>query len=192
MQRESTFSFFCSSKDETESLERRNGNLTSLWKLVVPKLMDGPKGSRSWSWSEELFFSGDFLFLLYCEGRRNLVDLMVIVAKVCPTMSTQAHPETRRFTRGLGKPGTAAELRQSVSEVVRTSVVVVSTHLFSAQPTLLNLCRPVRGFWLPLANSLKVNLLFQLIEETYMTFRPTWQLQKVFFFHSFFLISAIL
>uniref|UniRef100_A0A3Q2C9C9 Uncharacterized protein n=1 Tax=Cyprinodon variegatus TaxID=28743 RepID=A0A3Q2C9C9_CYPVA len=33
-----------------------------------------------------------------------------------------AHPETRKFTRGLSKPGTAAELRQSVSEVVRTSV----------------------------------------------------------------------
>ncbi|XP_048389277.2 dedicator of cytokinesis protein 9 isoform X11 [Stegostoma tigrinum] len=32
--------------------------------------------------------------------------------------------ETRRFTRGLSKPGTAAELRQSVSEVVRTSVFV--------------------------------------------------------------------
>lgn len=59
---------------------------------------------------------------------------MVIVAKVCPTMSTPAHPETRRFTRGLGKPGTAAELRQSVSEVVRTSVVLVSTHTFS-RPT---------------------------------------------------------
>uniref|UniRef100_A0A669BT02 Dedicator of cytokinesis 9 n=1 Tax=Oreochromis niloticus TaxID=8128 RepID=A0A669BT02_ORENI len=29
-----------------------------------------------------------------------------------------------KFTRGLGKPGTAAELRQSVSEVVRTSVLV--------------------------------------------------------------------
>uniref|UniRef100_A0A665XCT1 Dedicator of cytokinesis 9 n=1 Tax=Echeneis naucrates TaxID=173247 RepID=A0A665XCT1_ECHNA len=40
-------------------------------------------------------------------------------------MSTPAHPETRKFTRGLGKPGTAAELRQSVSEVVRTSVLVV-------------------------------------------------------------------
>uniref|UniRef100_A0A8C4IA43 Dedicator of cytokinesis 9 n=1 Tax=Dicentrarchus labrax TaxID=13489 RepID=A0A8C4IA43_DICLA len=40
-------------------------------------------------------------------------------------MATPAHPETRRFTRGLGKPGTAAELRQSVSEVVRTSVLVV-------------------------------------------------------------------
>uniref|UniRef100_A0A3B1J9U2 Uncharacterized protein n=1 Tax=Astyanax mexicanus TaxID=7994 RepID=A0A3B1J9U2_ASTMX len=34
-------------------------------------------------------------------------------------------PETRKFTRGLSKPGTAAELRQSVSEVVRTSVLVV-------------------------------------------------------------------
>uniref|UniRef100_A0A672JMT7 Dedicator of cytokinesis 9 n=1 Tax=Salarias fasciatus TaxID=181472 RepID=A0A672JMT7_SALFA len=32
---------------------------------------------------------------------------------------------TRKFTRGLGKPGTAAELRQSVSEVVRTSVLIV-------------------------------------------------------------------
>ncbi|KAA8588108.1 hypothetical protein FQN60_001302 [Etheostoma spectabile] len=39
-------------------------------------------------------------------------------------MATPMHPETRRFTRGLGKPGTAAELRQSVSEVVRTSVLV--------------------------------------------------------------------
>uniref|UniRef100_A0A8C1ZV70 Dedicator of cytokinesis 9 n=1 Tax=Cyprinus carpio TaxID=7962 RepID=A0A8C1ZV70_CYPCA len=33
--------------------------------------------------------------------------------------------DTRKFTRGLGKPGTAAELRQSVSEAVRTSVLVV-------------------------------------------------------------------
>ncbi|XP_054644016.1 dedicator of cytokinesis protein 9 isoform X4 [Dunckerocampus dactyliophorus] len=40
-------------------------------------------------------------------------------------MSTPAQPETRKFTRGLGKPGTAAELRQSVSEVVRTSVLLV-------------------------------------------------------------------
>uniref|UniRef100_A0A8C1TI18 Dedicator of cytokinesis 9 n=1 Tax=Cyprinus carpio TaxID=7962 RepID=A0A8C1TI18_CYPCA len=31
---------------------------------------------------------------------------------------------TRKFTRGLSKPGTAAELRQSVSEAVRTSVLV--------------------------------------------------------------------
>uniref|UniRef100_A0A3Q2XNI0 Uncharacterized protein n=1 Tax=Hippocampus comes TaxID=109280 RepID=A0A3Q2XNI0_HIPCM len=44
-------------------------------------------------------------------------------------MSTLAQPETRKFTRGLGKPGTAAELRQSVSEVVRTSVLVVREHL---------------------------------------------------------------
>lgn len=34
--------------------------------------------------------------------------------------------ETRKFTRGLSKPGTAAELRQSVSEVVRGSVLLVS------------------------------------------------------------------
>ncbi|KAM6958211.1 dedicator of cytokinesis protein 9-like isoform 5-T5 [Tautogolabrus adspersus] len=36
-----------------------------------------------------------------------------------------APPEARKFTRGLNKPGTAAELRQSVSEAVRTSVLVV-------------------------------------------------------------------
>ncbi|XP_072556406.1 dedicator of cytokinesis protein 9-like isoform X3 [Paramormyrops kingsleyae] len=38
-------------------------------------------------------------------------------------MSHTAHSETRKFTRGLSKPGTAAELRQSVSEVVRTSAI---------------------------------------------------------------------
>lgn len=51
-------------------------------------------------------------------------------------MATPAHQETRRFTRGLGKPGTAAELRQSVSEVVRTSVLVVSTRLTLPFPLL--------------------------------------------------------
>ncbi|XP_072539771.1 dedicator of cytokinesis protein 9 isoform X7 [Salminus brasiliensis] len=40
-------------------------------------------------------------------------------------MASATQPETRKFTRGLSKPGTAAELRQSVSEVVRTSVLVV-------------------------------------------------------------------
>uniref|UniRef100_A0A9J8CYD8 Dedicator of cytokinesis 9b n=1 Tax=Cyprinus carpio carpio TaxID=630221 RepID=A0A9J8CYD8_CYPCA len=40
-------------------------------------------------------------------------------------MASSAQPETRKFTRGLSKPGTAAELRQSVSEVVRTSVLVL-------------------------------------------------------------------
>lgn len=44
-------------------------------------------------------------------------------------MALSAQPETRKFTRGLSKPGTAAELRQSVSEVVRTSVLVVSVSL---------------------------------------------------------------
>uniref|UniRef100_A0A8C9TUM6 Dedicator of cytokinesis 9 n=1 Tax=Scleropages formosus TaxID=113540 RepID=A0A8C9TUM6_SCLFO len=39
-------------------------------------------------------------------------------------MSHAAPPETRRFTRCLSKPGTAAELRQSVSEVVRSSVLL--------------------------------------------------------------------
>lgn len=53
-------------------------------------------------------------------------------------MSTPAHPETRKFTRGLGKPGTAAELRQSVSEVVRTSVLIVSTYLKSSLLLLPN------------------------------------------------------
>ncbi|XP_073701495.1 dedicator of cytokinesis protein 9 isoform X2 [Garra rufa] len=40
-------------------------------------------------------------------------------------MSAPTHAETRKFTRGLSKPGTAAELRQSVSEAVRSSVLVV-------------------------------------------------------------------
>ncbi|KAK1789774.1 hypothetical protein P4O66_014925 [Electrophorus voltai] len=42
---------------------------------------------------------------------------------------TMSHPEIRKFTRGLGKPGTAAELRQSVSEVVRTSVLLVKPRM---------------------------------------------------------------
>lgn len=37
--------------------------------------------------------------------------------------------EARKFTRGLNKPGTAAELRQSVSEAVRTSVWMVRERL---------------------------------------------------------------
>ncbi|KAG7235401.1 hypothetical protein INR49_002712, partial [Caranx melampygus] len=40
------------------------------------------------------------------------------------TMASSAPPEARKFTRGLNKPGTAAELRQSVSEAVRTSVLM--------------------------------------------------------------------
>ncbi|XP_039600530.1 dedicator of cytokinesis protein 9 isoform X5 [Polypterus senegalus] len=44
-------------------------------------------------------------------------------------MSLTAHPETRKFTRGLSKPGTAAELRQSVSEVVRSSVLLAKPKL---------------------------------------------------------------
>ncbi|XP_053311312.1 dedicator of cytokinesis protein 9 isoform X4 [Spea bombifrons] len=39
------------------------------------------------------------------------------------------HPETRKFTRALSKPGTAAELRQSVSEVVRGSVLLAKPKL---------------------------------------------------------------
>ncbi|XP_062480629.1 dedicator of cytokinesis protein 9 isoform X2 [Pezoporus occidentalis] len=38
-------------------------------------------------------------------------------------------PETRKFTRALSKPGTAAELRQSVSEVVRGSVLLAKPKL---------------------------------------------------------------
>lgn len=40
--------------------------------------------------------------------------------------ASSSSSETRKFTRALSKPGTAAELRQSVSEVVRGSVLVVS------------------------------------------------------------------
>ncbi|KAM9320684.1 dedicator of cytokinesis protein 9 isoform 1-T1 [Gastrophryne carolinensis] len=39
------------------------------------------------------------------------------------------HPETRKFTRALSKPGTAAELRQSVSEAVRSSVLLAKPKL---------------------------------------------------------------
>uniref|UniRef100_A0A669QSP8 Dedicator of cytokinesis 9 n=1 Tax=Phasianus colchicus TaxID=9054 RepID=A0A669QSP8_PHACC len=41
----------------------------------------------------------------------------------------QLPPPTRKFTRALSKPGTAAELRQSVSEVVRGSVLVAKPKL---------------------------------------------------------------
>lgn len=40
--------------------------------------------------------------------------------------ATAAMAEVRKFTKRLSKPGTAAELRQSVSEAVRGSVVLVS------------------------------------------------------------------
>ncbi|XP_041525956.1 dedicator of cytokinesis protein 9 isoform X8 [Microtus oregoni] len=40
-----------------------------------------------------------------------------------------ATAETRKFTRALSKPGTAAELRQSVSEVVRGSVLLAKPKL---------------------------------------------------------------
>uniref|UniRef100_A0A8C6ZDB6 Dedicator of cytokinesis protein 9-like n=1 Tax=Nothoprocta perdicaria TaxID=30464 RepID=A0A8C6ZDB6_NOTPE len=40
-----------------------------------------------------------------------------------------AAAETRKFTRALSKPGTAAELRQSVSEVVRGSVLLAKPKL---------------------------------------------------------------
>ncbi|KAJ3584591.1 hypothetical protein NHX12_015086 [Muraenolepis orangiensis] len=38
-------------------------------------------------------------------------------------------PEARKFTRSLHKPGTAAEMRQSVSEVVRTSTLMAGFRL---------------------------------------------------------------
>uniref|UniRef100_A0A8C0Z538 Dedicator of cytokinesis 9 n=1 Tax=Canis lupus familiaris TaxID=9615 RepID=A0A8C0Z538_CANLF len=44
-----------------------------------------------------------------------------------PLLPTAA--ETRKFTRALSKPGTAAELRQSVSEVVRGSVLLAKPKL---------------------------------------------------------------
>ncbi|XP_036055617.1 dedicator of cytokinesis protein 9 isoform X9 [Onychomys torridus] len=47
-------------------------------------------------------------------------------------MAQQPQPasaETRKFTRALSKPGTAAELRQSVSEVVRGSVLLAKPKL---------------------------------------------------------------
>ncbi|XP_053537021.1 dedicator of cytokinesis protein 9 isoform X2 [Ictalurus punctatus] len=44
-------------------------------------------------------------------------------------MALPVQAETRKFTRGLSKPGTAAELRQSVSEAVRSSVLVLKPRL---------------------------------------------------------------
>ncbi|KAI4554831.1 hypothetical protein MJG53_020130 [Ovis ammon polii x Ovis aries] len=38
--------------------------------------------------------------------------------------------EVRKFTKRLSKPGTAAELRQSVSEAVRSSVVLCQNQIF--------------------------------------------------------------
>lgn len=35
----------------------------------------------------------------------------------------------RKFARGLGKPGTAAQLRETVSQVVRESTVQVSENM---------------------------------------------------------------
>ncbi|XP_016083916.2 dedicator of cytokinesis protein 9 isoform X18 [Ornithorhynchus anatinus] len=46
-----------------------------------------------------------------------------------PPGSLPASAETRKFTRALSKPGTAAELRQSVSEVVRGSVLLAKPKL---------------------------------------------------------------
>ncbi|KAJ8787287.1 hypothetical protein J1605_005873 [Eschrichtius robustus] len=45
-----------------------------------------------------------------------------------------ASAETRKFTRALSKPGTAAELRQSVSEVVRGSVLLSAGRRRSRRP----------------------------------------------------------
>ncbi|EAX08994.1 DOCK9 isoform 18 [Pan troglodytes] len=45
-----------------------------------------------------------------------------------------ASAETRKFTRALSKPGTAAELRQSVSEVVRGSVLLAAGEPLPVDP----------------------------------------------------------
>lgn len=91
--------------------------------------------TRLWSahWGSETRLKRWWFFYKLCwqSWIWRLID-----AKRCATMATPAHQETRRFTRGLGKPGTAAELRQSVSEVVRTSVLVVSTRLTLPFPLL--------------------------------------------------------
>lgn len=50
-----------------------------------------------------------------------------VAARMSQPPLLPASAETRKFTRALSKPGTAAELRQSVSEVVRGSVLLVST-----------------------------------------------------------------
>jgi hypothetical protein len=40
---------------------------------------------------------------------------------------TSAKMSERKFTRGLGKPGMAAQLRETVSQVVRESTVQVQS-----------------------------------------------------------------
>uniref|UniRef100_A0A671MYI9 Dedicator of cytokinesis protein 9-like n=1 Tax=Sinocyclocheilus anshuiensis TaxID=1608454 RepID=A0A671MYI9_9TELE len=56
--------------------------------------------------------------------RSGVFKALQTCAKGSTEMSVPTHAETRKFTRGLSKPGTAAELRQSVSEAVRTSVLL--------------------------------------------------------------------
>ena len=46
--------------------------------------------------------------------------------------STFARMSERKFTRGLGKPGMAAQLRETVSQVVRESTVQVRLFISSA------------------------------------------------------------
>nr|XP_020657235.1 dedicator of cytokinesis protein 9 isoform X5 [Pogona vitticeps] len=54
---------------------------------------------------------------------------MATTTAAVPFQSPLVPAETRKFTRALSKPGTAAELRQSVSEVVRGSVLVAKPKL---------------------------------------------------------------
>ncbi|KAA0716137.1 FERM, ARHGEF and pleckstrin domain-containing protein 1 [Triplophysa tibetana] len=52
--------------------------------------------------------------------------------------------ETRKFTRGLSKPGTAAELRQSACQAVRTSVLVVSIFAVRVPAVVTLICEALK------------------------------------------------
>lgn len=53
--------------------------------------------------------------------------IIFLVFFISDTLHTMAE---RRFTRGLNKPGMAAQLRETVSQVVRESAVLVSAWIF--------------------------------------------------------------
>lgn len=58
----------------------------------------------------------------------GIVAFFVIIFLVCFISDKLHGMAERRFTRGLNKPGMAAQLRETVSQVVRESAVLVSVN----------------------------------------------------------------
>lgn len=96
-----------------------------MWSLTDAQCQDKTTPARLYAHSGSLgrrissLSSPSGIPLAFCSSRH-----LAVWWKVGYTMAS-APPEARKFTRGLNKPGTAAELRQSVSEAVRTSVLMV-------------------------------------------------------------------